>query len=384
MKRLKTNISTHKQRGAALLILAIIMILTATLVMIGNRSRNKLQIEKQNEINQVLNAARDELIGFAAQNNSVPGMLPFPDRNADPAGHDGLGDCSGNTTTPPVTTSLLIGRFPYRGQDNNTGGCTDNFASFDNRGYNELHYVVSPNLIEYFVNSGSIRNTINANVLNEPDWLTVYDAKGNATTGVAFIIFYPGDALTTVLGYAQNHGPLAGPAEYLDSFTLPPPLSLTIDNANITNALQFVQGDSSDTFNDRLVFVTAVDLMRAVERRILDNIATQMQTDYSTTGYPATLADLDDATGYSVATDTPPYFNWISGTNNYASGKGGSAYGASFTLQVSSTCVNGGDISGCTTSNTADEYECPVGSGNYFNAVITGLVALGSQCAGAN
>lgn len=382
MKRFHYNLSIYKQRGAALLILAIIFILSATLIMVGNRSRNKLQLEQQNNIYQILEAAKYEMIGFAVQNNNVPGMLPFPDRNADTPGHDGLGDCSGNTTFPPITTSLLIGRYPYRGQENGTGGCTDNFASFDNRGYADLHYVVSPNLIQYFITP--TRNTINANVLNESGWLTVYDAKGNPTTDVAFIIFYPGNALTTALGHVQSHSPLAGPAEYLDAFTLPPPLSLTIDNANPTNALEFVQGDKSDTFNDRLVFVTATDLLRAVEHRMLNAIATQMRTDYSSTGYPPTLAALDNDAAYNNAADTPPYFNWISGTNNYASSKGGVAYGSSFTLQVSTTCINGGDTSGCTTISPIDDIECPVGSGNYFNAVMTGLAALGSQCAGTN
>jgi hypothetical protein len=365
MKQNPLNNSMYKQRGAALIILALIFIITVTLVMINNRSRNQSKLEQQDNVNQILEAALQELIGFAMQNNDVPGMLPFPDRNADPEGYDGLSDCSNNPL--PLPPAILIGRFPYRGQGAGGDGCTSIPASFDiSRSHEPLHYVVSPNLIQF--NNGTYRNTINANVLAQlTGWLTVYDAQGNATPNVAFIIFYPGKAVTTVSGYVQNRSSaLAGPAEYLDAFDLPPPLSRRIDNANPTAALEFVMAPESDTFNDQLVFVTADQLlnnnaMRRAESRFLNRIATQLGNDFNAATFPVDQATLTNVSPYNAA----PYVHWLSSTsiNTYNNQINGAPPGYdSFTYTRATTC-----------------------NGTNYGAVVFGSTQLSPrQCAGAN
>ncbi|MDQ1362194.1 MAG: hypothetical protein QG652_54, partial [Pseudomonadota bacterium] len=248
-----------KQRGGALIMLAVILILTVSLVVMSRMGRNGDELERQEDANTLLAKARDAIISIAVTNNVLPGMLVYPDRSDDDGIFDGGADCSGSN---PVTNNLALtlGRLPYSEQTlapGAAGGCTRLDISLDlNQSTYNLHYVVSPNLVQH--NYNGLNNQINANVVSNNDgnpnviddnWLSVYDSNGNLLSDrVAFLIFYPGSALTTSTNHAQNRsGNTPGPGEFLDSATISINGAATlIDNANATD-LRFVKAAPSAT-----------------------------------------------------------------------------------------------------------------------------------------
>jgi len=309
MKKFRYNFSMNKQRGAALLILAVILILTVTLIMAGKHSRNADKSQREADVNKLLADAKEAMLAIAVSNNTLPGVLLYPDRNNDP--FDGRDDCHGGPN-PQTNPNLLMGRLPFIG--NGAGGCAASVpTSLDinqsmnpNEDTRPLHYVISQNLVEY-VSSGppALANTINASVASEGDgWLTVYDSSGNIIgQNVAFIIFYPGAPLA-----GQNRTPpLANASQYLDSFTVP--VIGLVNNANppaITPApSNYVAATESATFNDKLIFVTANDLMRRVESAMLNIIANNMAAPYPVALPTATLIAI-----------RPELTNWLSATAN--------------------------------------------------------------------
>ena len=79
-----------------------------------------------------------------------------------------------------------------------------------------------------------------------------------------------------------------------------------INNANPTPG-NFVAAPESATFNDKLVYVTADDLMRRVETRMFNLI---VRTGLVTSPYPATLPTA------ALITTQPLLTNWLSGGQN--------------------------------------------------------------------
>ena len=321
MKRFQKPNLINKQRGAALLILAVILILTVTLIMVGKHSRNADKLQSEAGVHKLLADAKEAIIAIAVSHPTNPGVLPYPDRVGG-GGFDGGGDCNGQTAVnlPLRVITLnnpLLGRFPYLNQAAGGGGCTQiRIAHNVSNSRYPLHYAVSENLVQYNVldvpSATNITNNINSNVLNEPDvagapsgWLTVYDGNGAILNNrVAFIVFYPGAQLP-----GQNRAPVsANSAQYLESFNVP-----GIGIVNNSNPIpgNYVAANETATFNDKLVFVTVDDLMRRVEAAILRMVVV---TSPLNRPYPAALP-LSNA---ALIAARPELINWLSpGINNY-------------------------------------------------------------------
>lgn len=367
MKRFHYNLTMNKQRGAALLVLAVVMILTVVILMVGKKSRNAAKSIHESTINARLIAAKEAIIAVAVTNNTIPGMLIYPDRRLGDNDFNGRGDCSNADAALPLNPQLLLGRLPFIDQQVG-GGCvtvpaapisvdvgqilrapTDPlFATAPNQDPNPLHYAVSANLVQYTGGGGTITNTINSNVVNEPDvitapsgWLTVYDENGSILSNrVAFIIFYPGPVLP-----GQNRtSPIATSAQFLDSINVPG-IGL-INNANPTSG-NFVAAPESPTFNDKLVYVTADDLLRRVETRMFNLI---VRTGLVTAPYPAVLPTA------ALITAQPLLTNWLSGGQN--------AYDQAIDTLTGGTGYNRTSI---TISNTQN---CPGGPGASLRGVV--------------
>ena len=110
--------SHRTQRGAALLIMVVVMVLGIAAVLVGSLNSSSINISRQEKTTAALAQAKEALIGRAATDLNLPGSLPCPDQIT-------------NTTTPILNTpddgiadSLVgndcpsyIGRLPWKTLD---------------------------------------------------------------------------------------------------------------------------------------------------------------------------------------------------------------------------------------------------------------------------
>ena len=275
-----------------------------------------MRAREANATARALADARRALIGWSvgaglarSGEAHAPGMLPYPDRNTDPNGYDGEADC----VTSGLSDRHLIGRLPRAGE---ASPCPDRALGVDLRdGSGEpLWYAVSRNLVNH--RGGGVSDpSINPGLLDRPPaypWLRLIDANGGVVTAsdgepleIAAVIIAPGPPLPN-----QTRAGLApGPAHFLDSVTVN---GVTYDNADSDGCRDAVAGasahtdcpgrtgeefilhpDSGDTatetdsFNDRIAWITAEELLRAAEARVLGEMAVVLERYRSRHGaYP--------------------------------------------------------------------------------------------------
>lgn len=314
-------------QGSALVFILIILMAGAAFLVSALRSNP--QVERDKITADVLAKAKDLLIGQAVSRSAAgerPGDLIWPDSfggTETPPNYDGKADggCMDSTSANglPLIASTqnmrCIGRLPWvdlkmsivHAEENDPVGIMP-------------WYVVSANLVDTgclgILNSDVItlpQPTLNAdatrsylpptcsatNVLPHP-WLTVRNATGTVISNrVAAVIIIPGPAL---LGQPRPSSPnLVGPSAYLDSITIS---DTTYSNADLDN--DFIQAQPSDTFNDKLLFITIDELMAAVEKHVAAEAGNTLRTFYNTCGfYPKPVNFLDNScyTG-TCASDT--------------------------------------------------------------------------------
>ena len=229
----------------------------------------------------------------------MPGVLPFPDRNTDPNGYDGEADC----VTSGLSDRHLVGRLPWAGERAPCPVRDLGVRIRDGTG-EALWYAVSRNLVNH--RGGNVSDPpISPGLLDGPPaypWLRVVDARGRVLIGgdgepleIAAVVIAPGAALP---GQVRT-GPAPDPAHYLDSVTVN---GVTYDNADSDGCRDSVTGanahldcpgdtgeefilhpDSRDTgtdadsFNDRIAYITAQELLRAAEARALGAMAVVLE-----------------------------------------------------------------------------------------------------------
>jgi len=225
-----------RQRGIALMLLMLLAIVTASAIFVAALgqpgTRNALQ--EQERTLQALQLAKEALIAYAA-NQNIPGRLPCPE-NTLLIGTSTEGSALGGCTLP------AIGRLPWRTL--NLGDLRDAYGE-------RLWYAISPGFRLAPINSETQAQ------------LTV---DGVPNTAVA-IIFSPGPALpgqtrptTAPVQPAPDANYLTWVANYLDL-------------SNKDGDASFVSIGQAGQFNDRLMPVTAAELFRVVERRVLSDVA---------------------------------------------------------------------------------------------------------------
>ena len=239
----------------------------------------------------------------------VPGVLPFPDRNNDTRGYDGRADC----VTSGLSDHHLIGRFARAGE---TSPCPDRALGvvFRDGSGEPLWYAVSRNLVNHRGGS-SLDPPINPSLLDATPvypWIRLIDAGGGVLTAsdgepleIAAVIIAPGPPLA---GQTRT-GAAPGAAEYLDSVAVN---GVIYDNADSDGCRDAVAGASAytdcpgrtgeefilyphsrgnasaaDSFNDRIAWVTAEELLRAAETRAAGTLAAVLERYRSRHGaYP--------------------------------------------------------------------------------------------------
>lgn len=238
------------QRGAALMVMLVIMVIGIATVLVGSLSSAALKSAHQQQTSDALAQAKDALIGYAmtygdTHPGQVHGYLPCPD--------NALGNPEG---TAELSCGLkdvsFIGRLPWATLDlptlrDGNGEC--------------LWYAVS----------GTYKNSPKTSLMN---WDTngqfqVYASDGTLLTTdpgnqVVAVIFAPGAALNGQ-DRSGTTAPVCGgnytATNYLENDTVH-----SIDNTNISVG-KFIQGTSGGSVNDQMVYITRQDIWNAIKKR---------------------------------------------------------------------------------------------------------------------
>ena len=277
------------QQGAALILMVFILSLVVLAYTVKALNGNDLRAKEATNTSQALAEAKVALISWAVNHPNAPGLMPYPDRNADAGGYDGLSDCPGGATL----YSHLIGRLPWKGADYNDcnillNGLGKEFLDGSNE---PLWYAVSKNLVHIY--SPTADPVINPSMIDNPPygaWMSVYDKNGQLVSNrVAAIIFAPGPPISD----QDRSGGKADATNYLDTFDLQSGGG-TKSNRTYSSANEdFYMGeDSRDVrsdnsvyqqpyyFNDKLVYITIDELMAEVEKRATGEAKRVLQNYY--------------------------------------------------------------------------------------------------------
>ncbi|HMK14530.1 MAG TPA: hypothetical protein VK460_05910 [Burkholderiales bacterium] len=273
------NSPRPSERGQALILILILLGLLSGMVVFNALSGVTLTAERNNITALALAQAKQALIGYAASDNNFPGSLPCPDTN-----NNGSADLYAGSDCPGYVggSNVYLGRLPWR-----TLGLPDLRDSSGER----LWYAVSRN---FALNPTCMPNCpLNSDTLGQ---LTVTGIAPNSNA--VAIIFAPGAPLGSQARDAANQNTAAN---YLEG-----------ENADGTNSI-FTTAANSSTFNDRLLVLTNVDLMPAVERRVAREMMSILQQ------YKAATAVL----GYNGGAGVYP---WADRSDGNSDGWSGDAY----------------------------------------------------------
>ena len=241
---------SKRQGGFAMLaIISMIVMVSAYLLVKQLNASVGFAAEKRNRNAQVLNQAKQALIGHVAQRAALidennPGRLPCPEADAF------YGDPAQEGIAAPVCTLPAVGRLPWR-----TLGL-DKLVDAANE---PLWYVVSPG---WALPSSSATLTINSGSTGQ---LTV---DGMANDAVALIIA-PGPAFTVqaaagCAARSQTHPTGAGTLDLRNY--------LECENATSPADANFVTTGPATSFNDQVLRVAAAELLPGIEAAIAERI----------------------------------------------------------------------------------------------------------------
>lgn len=329
----------RSQRGFGMYVVVMIIGAVATVTVASVLTARALQTRDIVDQAAILAEAKQALIGWAITRGSTsnpgtdrPGDLPAPDvaDTAESPMPDYNGDAEtacmdgSRSTGLPLTSGSVnvrcLGRLPWRTLKASIPAPSEQDAEG-----RMPWYAASANLTRIdsclsVLNSELATRSYpgshvcaDASSLPYP-WLTVRDARGNVLSNrVAFVVIVPGP----VVGSQQRRAaPNLGVAsDFLDTVTVSsgcsaPCVPGSYSNADLDN--DFIAGDASDMFNDKLIYVTIDDLMAAVENQVASTIAGALRSF---------------ATTY---TDSPPNprYPWLAAFNPAGSATPDAAVGA--------------------------------------------------------
>ncbi|ADE10919.1 hypothetical protein [Sideroxydans lithotrophicus] len=360
-----THTSLQRQRGAAFIVMLVILVVGVAAFLVSALSKVSLHTEQQRQSSDMLAQVKEIVVGYALNNTAssqYPGELLYPDVLSEtPPNYDGNteGGCLNAAQAnglPPISSGAnmrCLGRLPWKVFNMPIASPSEN----DPTGFMPW-YAISANMVD----TGT--TPFNSELLNSAPhpWLTVRDMKGNILSPrVALIIFIPGAALpgqSRPLSTAQGGPGLGGANQYLDSITVPatcaaPCVPGTYSNADMDD--DFIMGDEhrwiddpanpgkqiedpTYHFNDKLLYVTIDDLMPLIEKRIarevkscLDDYAVELTNIYHR--YPW-ATQVSDTTAYPNRTGTyNVFFGRVSDIPGNATSSGGTPSPSDLALQ---------------------------------------------------
>lgn len=320
------------QKGGALIIMALILLLAGTTALFSVLDGNSAKIERDKNVAMVLAEAKVALIGFsidAVNAGTRPGDLIRPDSASEPvADYDGTADASCLDATNVNGLPLVggssgvnmrcLGRLPWK----DLGISIHSPTESDTNG-SVPWYAVSANMVD--PTCLSILNSTILSLANAPPpaaldcsgatlpypWLTVRDSNGNVVSNrVAAIIFYPG----AVRGNQSRSGAtLAVADQYLDTLVVPagcsaPCVPGSYSNADLDN--DFIMASASapsaltSNFNDQLVYITIDELMDSVVKRAAGEARSVLIGYQSLNGHYPYAAPLGSAVNNFISSGT--------------------------------------------------------------------------------
>jgi hypothetical protein len=203
-------------------------------LLVGNLSFDSTKLAHDRVTNQAMARAKEAIIGWSA-NNAVPGRLPCPEDTI-AIGTLNEGQAAGSCGLP------AIGRLPWR---------TLGLGDIKDGNGDTLWYVIS---------NGFRTSPINSDSLGQ---LTV-DGVVNAAVA---IIFSPGK-------------PINGQTRPLPTAASPPDKAQYLDLTNGDGDNTFVTSGPINTFNDRLLSITADELFHVVEKRVAREVIRALDDYY--------------------------------------------------------------------------------------------------------
>ena len=263
----KLNQKIAKQKGAALIVFALLIVLTATAFLVSVLDGRSLKIEQNKKTLVALSEAKSALIGFALKSGQMtglarPGDLPCPDANNDGSSEP---SCIGNA----------MGRLPWK-----TLGISDLRDSANER----LWYAVSTqfkrNPITPMLNS----DTFGSITLRDSEGQIV--KNGTMISAAIAVLIAPGSPLTRQDGLTQNRtlANINNSVHYLDNFD-------SANNSKDEDNSEFIgsttngfidgpikNGIGADMVNDHIVAIGYNDLMPLIEKRVAGEIRKRIKT----------------------------------------------------------------------------------------------------------
>ena len=345
-RRMPLPRTPRSQRGFGMYVVVMIIGAVATVTVASILTSRAIQTREVIDHASLLSESKRALIGWAITKGSTanpgierPGDLPAPDVAISaefPANYDGDRDNSGclNSAAPSALTNYsanarCLGRLPWRDLQMAIQAPTEQ----DSAGRMPW-YAVSANLTRIdicfkILNSETVNLPHNGfpadctngtpptpPVASNPPypWLTVRDNRGNIISNrVAFVVIIPGPVVSNQQRQASPN--LGGASEYLDSMVVgsgcnAPCIPGTYSNADLDN--DFIAGDITSTFNDKLLYVTIDELIEAIENQVANAVTNAVKT-------AATLIYTENPKT-SLSPGTPRFF-WLAPFN-----PGGTAY----------------------------------------------------------
>ncbi len=252
-----------KQKGAALIIFALILGLAATAFFISQLDGARIRIERDKKTSLALAEAKAALIGFATRSGVAtgaarPGELPCPDSNN-----------NGTANAPCVAN--VIGRLPW-----STLGIDDLRDGYGER----LWYAVSSNYENSTRATPLNSETLGTITLRNTSGLIINN--GSIGSGLVAVIFSVGppirrqDAVNQLRSAANQNNP----THYLD-------VALGEDNRNFinSNVNGFIQGPILDAnggivLNDKIITISYNDIIEPVEKRVIAAVSNALLDFY--------------------------------------------------------------------------------------------------------
>jgi type II secretory pathway pseudopilin PulG len=256
-----THTIIRRQRGAAFMVMLVIMIIGVTAMFVASLSSSALQVARNQNTADALAKAKDALIAYAVSDSNRPGELPCPDFNNDGVSEP-INDYSGSNC------KSLTGWLPWK---------TLGLPELRDANGDHLWYTVA----NPFHANGSVALNSDTLITNSTNMLTVIDGATGTTleTNVIAIVFSPGAVISpeTRSGADSNASTMA--INYLESNNAKPNTSST-PNTTFQTANDKVTPLPTPVVNDRLLTINYTSLFPAVEMRIgrevkscLDNYA---------------------------------------------------------------------------------------------------------------
>ncbi len=288
-----------------------------------------VRLAQERQYVDILNRSREAIIAATVSASGVserPGNLARPDVVADSAAtknYNGDAETGCFDQSKPNGLPLIIdqgnirclGRLPWRTfglsdsafSENDPTGTMPWYAVSGNLAFQRCVEFMNPDLLAFtYVGHICPADGLGAPTSLPYPWLTVRDSRGIVLSDrVAVVIIVPGPAIN---GQVRPPSPnLSGPTHYLDSATVTvtsvtagcavPPCTLTFNNADLDN--DFIQADNSETFNDRLIYITIDELMEKIETRAGQEIRASIERFKQQNGSFPWLAPFSDPTQYA-------------------------------------------------------------------------------------